>query len=117
MQAENSSDFRQLYYLQFHFQRHAHPPWSLQVLKQKILHHGSLFDLTEAYGLNSSRTDDSTSQECVICLCNNKETIAKPCKHVSMCSGCAQVVFNSEKKCPVCRQTISEIIPFQVVTV
>ncbi len=74
-----------------------------------------MFELTEAYGLNSSRTDDSSSTECVICLTNPKDTIAKPCKHVSLCNSCAFVVFNSERKCPICRQGISEIIPFKVV--
>ena len=64
---------------------------------------GHLFKLSEAYGLNSSRTDESGSLECVICLANPKDTITLPCKHVSMCNACAEAVMVSEKKCPLCR--------------
>jgi hypothetical protein len=48
-----------------------------------------LFTLDEAYGLNSNRTDGDDSKECVICLTEPKNTLAKPCKHVSMCHSCA----------------------------
>ena len=112
----SSGEYESNYYIQFKYFRGQVQPWGLQVLKQKIIIKGSLFELSEAFGLNSTRTDDSSSQECVICLTNQKDTIAKPCKHVSLCSQCAQVVFNSDRKCPVCRQNISEIIPFKITT-
>lgn len=72
-------------------------------MKQKILVNGQLFELSEAYGLNSNRTDETDSKECVICLVNRKDTLLNPCKHVSMCRTCAQIVLKSDRKCPVCR--------------
>lgn len=50
---------------------------------------GHIYKLSEAYGLNSTRTDESGSVECVICLTNPKDTLTLPCKHVSMCNACA----------------------------
>ena len=82
-----SGSYEAIYYLQFLFSRNQTP--TPQLLKQKILHNGQLFELTEAYGLGQGRTDEAGSQECVICLTNPKSTIAKPCKHVSLCAECA----------------------------
>ena len=107
----NTSDYESIFYLQYALSRGAPP--AVQVIKQKILVNGQLFDLTEAYGLRP-KNEDANTEECVICLTNEKDTICKPCKHVSLCSSCAQVVFQSERKCPVCRQGIAEIIPFKI---
>lgn len=71
--------------------------------------------MSEAYGLNSSRTDSSDSKECVICLTSDKDTMTMPCKHVCLCNACAQIVLRSERKCPICRTSISEVIPFKVI--
>ena len=65
-----------------------------------------MFELTEAYGLNTTRTDDANSKECVICLENRKDTLTNPCKHVSLCSACAHIIMKSERKCPICRTCI-----------
>ena len=58
--------------------------------------HG-LVVLEEAYGLNTNRTDGDSSKECVICLSNEKNTIAKPCNHVSCCRDCAEVIIQSNR--------------------
>ena len=101
--------YESIFYFQFVFKRGSTP--QLQLLKQNIVYNNQIFELSEAYGLKGEQSDEC----CVICLTNPKDTISKPCKHVSLCSSCAQVVFQSERKCPVCRQGITEIIPFQIV--
>lgn len=59
------------------------------MLAQKLIVNGQFFVLSEAFGLNSGRTDDTDSRECVICLTEPKGTILHPCKHVVMCGPCA----------------------------
>jgi len=87
----------------------------IRLIQQKVLTNDGVFTLEEAYGLNSNRTDANDGQrECVICLTNDKNTLAKPCKHVSACFGCAQVIMASNRQCPICRQEISEIIPLDI---
>ena len=75
--------------------------------------HG-LFVFEEAYGLNSNRTDNDQSKECVICLTNDKNTLAKPCKHVSTCRDCAEAIIQTNRKCPICRQEITEFKAFSI---
>ena len=108
---DESFQYESIFHFQFIFNRGSHP--SLQMLRQKIVYNSQVFELSEAYGLKGEKAGED--DYCVICLTNPKETISKPCKHVSLCSSCANVVFQSERKCPVCRQGISEIIPFQII--
>ena len=62
---------------------------SVRLIKQKIITEHGLFTLDEAYGLTAGRTNEEDSKECVICLTFPKSTLAKPCKHVSVCVDCA----------------------------
>jgi hypothetical protein len=103
-----SHEYRTIYYLALTYNSLTQV-CSPRVLKQKVIVNGQVFELSEAYGINSG------NQECIICFDQAKATIAKPCKHVSMCAACAAVVFNGDRKCPVCREQISEVIPFQIV--
>lgn len=50
--------------------------------------------------------EDTTSQECIICLDNNKEVIVDPCGHFYMCRGCSKSINN----CPLCRGPIRGLI-------
>lgn len=76
-------------------------------------HPPGVFTLDEAYGITSNRTDGADgSPECVICLTEVKNVINKPCKHVCMCYSCAKAVVASHQPCPICRQVITDIVPF-----
>ena len=69
-----------------------------RIVVSKLLTPYGLFVLDEAYGLNSNRTDgDDSGKECVICLTEDKDTLAKPCKHVSLCHSCAEVVIRGNR--------------------
>lgn len=43
--------------------------------------------------------EDTTSDECCICMCNPKNVIINPCGHYYMCRQCTTGL----KKCPICR--------------
>ena len=77
---------------------------NVRLLKQKIITEHGVFTIDEAYGLNAGRNDDNDSKECVICLTEPKSALAKPCKHVSTCIDCANVIMSSNRTCPMCRQ-------------
>jgi len=47
-----------------------------------------VFTIEEAYGLNSNR-NDGEGKHCAICLTEEKNTLCKPCKHVSVCYACS----------------------------
>lgn len=53
-------------------------------------------------------SEDST-EECVICLTDPKDTILLPCRHLCVCSEC----FRHVDKCPVCRSAFDNYIVLQ----
>ncbi|XP_013400391.1 mitochondrial ubiquitin ligase activator of nfkb 1-A [Lingula anatina] len=50
------------------------------------------------------------SQLCVVCLSNPRELVLLECGHICLCADCAEQLPRP-RKCPVCRQTITRIIP------
>lgn len=88
---------------------------SLVIAKVQTSHPPGVYVLDEAYGLSSNRKDGADGQpECVICLTEMKNVITKPCRHVCMCYSCAQALMAGQQPCPMCRQPISDVVPFQL---
>ncbi|KAJ7164656.1 hypothetical protein C8R43DRAFT_1232787 [Mycena crocata] len=53
---------------------------------------------------------DETRRNCVICTCDPREIICWPCRCLSMCDACREVLASrssaSKHRCPCCRQTV-----------
>ena len=120
----------------------ADAPWAAHVLKQKIWVHGSSYELQEIYGIDacaagapaSSSTDPSSStadpsstaafaaadegKECVICLCEPRDTTVLPCRHLCMCADCARQLRAqpSGNVCPICRNPCESLLEIKVVS-
>lgn len=62
-------------------------------------------DNTNTDNTNTDGTDSNSLQqlECIVCLTNKRTHIIKECNHFILCQECAISVFNSDKKCPMCR--------------
>jgi hypothetical protein len=86
-------------------------PGTIRLLRRKFLTASGLYVMDEAFGLNSDRQNGEESKECLICLTDRKDTLARPCKHVTLCNACAKVVMMGDRKCPLCRQIIEDIVP------
>ena len=50
--------------------------------------------------------------ECIICLVGQKNAILN-CGHFDLCSGCVETVWDSTKKCPICRSKITSVYRVQ----
>lgn len=50
------------------------------------------------------------SAECVVCLECSPTIIFAPCGHFCSCDECAKSIFNTTKKCPMCRATINQLV-------
>ncbi|XP_040182715.1 mitochondrial ubiquitin ligase activator of NFKB 1 [Rana temporaria] len=61
-----------------------------------------------------ARFGDDEAEEarstCIICLANQKSSVFLECGHVCSCYECYQAL-PSPKKCPVCRNAISRVVP------
>lgn len=53
---------------------------------------------------------EETRNTCIICLANQKSSVFLECGHVCSCYPCYQAL-PSPKKCPVCRNVISRVVP------
>ncbi|POM73030.1 RING zinc finger-like protein [Phytophthora palmivora] len=114
--------------------------WDIKMLKQKILVDGLTYELQEIYGIDGSvaaapKTDRSgaagdgqadTAQtakdeieipegaECIICMCEPRNTTVLPCRHMCLCSECAEALRKSSSTCPICRTPVEALLQIRV---
>lgn len=61
----------------------------------------------EAGGASSGAAavaNDTDANECVICLTDPREVAVFPCRHMCLCSVCAEALPSQANKCPICRR-------------
>jgi Zinc finger, C3HC4 type (RING finger) len=56
--------------------------------------------------------EDTETNECAICLCNEKNTVFIPCGHYYCCNDCSDKI----RECPICRGTILQKINKSLMT-
>ncbi|RLN95011.1 hypothetical protein BBJ28_00020615, partial [Nothophytophthora sp. Chile5] len=100
------------------FVKKANDSWDIKMLKQKILVDGLTYELQEIYGIDGSvaaapkhgdrkgsvgeTQEDATAgnseieipegAECIICLSEPRNTTVLPCRHMCLCSECAEML-------------------------
>lgn len=112
--------------------RHPDGTFGLRALKQKLYVDGLSYLLQEIYGIENKNnenkvlfehkylihwwlirrglsqgsidtdTEDSGS-ECVICMCDGRDTLILPCRHLCLCNSCADSLRYQANNCPICR--------------
>ncbi|XP_071519983.1 probable E3 ubiquitin-protein ligase MGRN1 isoform X5 [Panulirus ornatus] len=85
----------------------------LKPLKQKLFVDGLSYLLQEIYGIENKNADNckvSTEEdtedngaECVICMCDLRDTLILPCRHLCLCNCCADSLRYQANNCPICR--------------
>lgn len=53
---------------------------------------------------------DVPKNECIICYDGPKNMLMLPCAHIATCADCTAHIMGSNKKCPVCRCTIRQVL-------
>lgn len=66
--------------------------------------------ITEVAGEKMTVDKVYESVECVVCLECSPTIIFAPCGHFCACDECARSLFNTTKKCPMCRSIISQLV-------
>ncbi|KAK4283638.1 hypothetical protein QN277_000567 [Acacia crassicarpa] len=93
-------------------------PLQVKVDTQILWIDGVRYELRELYGIGGSAAagfdDNDSGKECVICMTEPKDTAVLPCRHLCMCSDCAQTLWLQSNKCPICRQSIQELIEIKI---
>ena len=68
------------------------------LLQQKIFLNGQSYIVQEIYGVESSQ-----GGECVVCMSEPRNVVVLPCRHMCLCSLCADIYRIKTNKCPICR--------------
>ncbi|GBP66593.1 E3 ubiquitin ligase RNF157 [Eumeta japonica] len=93
-------------------ERHSDGTYGLKALKQKLFVDGLCYLLQEIYGIENKNLDTKPSSdvetenggsECVICMCDVRDTLILPCRHLSLCNSCADSLRYQSTTCPICR--------------
>lgn len=93
-------------------------------MAQKIHIDGHTYEVFEIYGIQDSANQNNNNiiidnnepenKECVICMCLERDTTVLPCRHMCVCSECAQQLRFQTNKCPICRTNIESLLQIKV---
>ncbi|PIC21595.1 hypothetical protein B9Z55_026374 [Caenorhabditis nigoni] len=85
----------------------------LKPLRQKIACDGVTYLLQEIFGIENKGNesmDDDNGLECIICLSDIRDTVILPCRHLCVCSNCADSLRYKHNNCPICRSPFRALI-------
>ena len=91
------------------------------VSEEYVRKNDRIFILSDVFGVSNETIGDSTSvalknskdadaKTCIICFHKKVNCLLVPCRHYSLCFACSKALQNSTNKCPICRETIREIV-------
>jgi len=85
--------------------------WKPKLLQQLLLIQGRYFVLHEFFGVQRHNHPDEESAECVVCMTDRRNTAVLPCRHVCLCTNCANIVRSQpSSKCPICRSQVDSLM-------
>ncbi|XP_044731665.1 probable E3 ubiquitin-protein ligase MGRN1 isoform X2 [Chrysoperla carnea] len=93
-------------------EKHTDGSYVLKGLKQKLFVDGLCYLLQEIYGIENKNMDtknncddemEDNGSECVICMCDVRDTLILPCRHLCLCNSCADALRYQASSCPICR--------------
>ncbi|GFR58746.1 E3 ubiquitin-protein ligase MGRN1 [Elysia marginata] len=88
--------------------------YTIKPLKQKQVVDGLCYLLQEIYGIENKNMErlkdvdpddevEDSGAECVICMSDMRDTLILPCRHLCLCSSCADSLRYQASMCPICR--------------
>lgn len=96
--------------------------YHLRAMKQKIFAEGLCYLLQEIYGIENknltrptSDEDEDNGSECVICICEPRDTLILPCRHLCLCNSCADSLRYQANNCPICRAPFRALLQIRAV--
>ncbi|TKY48516.1 E3 ubiquitin-protein ligase LUL2 [Spatholobus suberectus] len=98
------------------FEKRERGEYKVQVMKQVLWVNGKRYELQEIYGIGNVSDVDGheSSGDCVICLSEPRVITVLPCRHMCMCSGCANLLKVHTANCPICRHPVERLLEIKV---
>lgn len=85
-------------------------------IKDKIFLMSDVFGVSSEFGygdnisVSQKNSRDSENKSCIICFTKKIDCLLIPCRHLSLCFKCSKSLQMTTNKCPICRDTIREIV-------
>eukprot|EP00126_Sphaerothecum_destruens_P002695 Sdes_comp16119_c0_seq1m5348 len=110
----------------FSFEMSPEGKYSPKLLKQYVTINGLSYTIHEIYGIEQKKAiapeqeqdidkdEDEYTVECVVCMVDAKDTLVLPCRHLCLCSSCAEVLRFQSHKCPICRAPFHSLLQIRV---
>ncbi|XP_042197148.1 E3 ubiquitin-protein ligase MGRN1 isoform X4 [Callorhinchus milii] len=105
-------------------ERHVDGSFSVKPLKQKQIVDRVSYLLQEIYGIENKNNQETkpsddensdNSNECVVCLSDLRDTLILPCRHLCLCSTCADTLRYQANNCPICRLPFRALLQIRAV--
>lgn len=98
------------------FEKRERGEYKVQVMKQVLWVNGKRYELQEIYGIGNASDGDGhdSGGDCVICLSEPRDITVLPCRHMCMCSGCANLLKVHTANCPICRHPVERLLEIKV---
>ncbi|XP_020240208.1 probable E3 ubiquitin-protein ligase LOG2 [Cajanus cajan] len=98
------------------FEKRQRGEYKVQVVKQVLWVNGKRYELQEIYGNGNVSDGDGheSGGDCVICLSEPRDITVLPCRHMCMCSGCANLLKVHTANCPICRHPVERLLEIEV---
>ncbi|XP_023567166.1 E3 ubiquitin-protein ligase MGRN1 [Octodon degus] len=80
--------------------------------------------LQEIYGIENKNNQETkpsddensdNSSECVVCLSDLRDTLILPCRHLCLCTSCADTLRYQANNCPICRLPFRALLQIRAV--
>lgn len=124
--AEEGEEPRQSHVLVALVEKNSDGTYTLKPLKQKLFVDGLCYLLQEIYGIenknvaqakppNGDEETEDSGAECVICMCDSRDTLILPCRHLCLCSCCADSLRYQANNCPICRAPFRALLQVRAV--
>ena len=86
----------------------------LEVKEERVQVPQGVYVVKEVFGGDGGVSADGAVEdeesECIVCLSSKRDTVLLPCRHMCVCTECAQQLRQQTNKCPVCRSSVALLL-------
>ncbi|CAD7944310.1 unnamed protein product [Amoebophrya sp. A120] len=86
--------------------------WDMQEV-YGVKNHDAAEEAATGPNVASAADYDEGNTECIICMCEPRDTLVLPCRHMAFCTYCAGIMRHQCERCPICRQAVTSLLRFE----
>ena len=96
------------------FEKNTQNNYVIKIIKQRVRVGKYNFCLQEIYGIEHKAEGEELETECSICWDDPRDTLILPCRHLAVCSECAEKIRYQQAACPICRKPFKALLKLEI---